>query len=276
VVYDIQDMWPDTLQATGMLNNRKVLLLIGKVARWVYAHVDEIVVLSPGFKRLLTERGVAENKITIIPNWCDESALTSRNIQKNEILSEQDNRIKIMFAGNMGRAQALGIVVEAARILQNQQVEVVFIMIGGGLESKTLKERSETLGLKNILFIPQVPMTEIGEYLEQADVLLVHLKKDPLFSITIPGKTQAYLAMGKPILMGVQGDAADMVKMAESGFVFEPENADSLVAEIGKITARSKHELEQMGRNSKVYYAEKLSLDIGVSSFERLFDSLIQ
>lgn len=276
VVYDIQDMWPDTLQATGMLNNKKLLSFIGKVAQWVYARIDQMVVLSPGFKRLLIQRGVEDEKITVIPNWCDENALTSAEVKKQDVFPEQDQSIKIMFAGNMGKAQALEVVIEAAQQLQEKKANIAFIMIGGGLESKALKAKSEALGLKNITFLAQMPMTEIGAYLEQADVLLVHLKKDPLFEITIPGKTQAYLSIGKPILMGVQGDAADIVTQAKSGFVFEPENPDSLLAQIDKISQLQKQELVQMGQNSKAYYDSHLSLKIGVDSFTRVFDSAIR
>ncbi len=275
VVYDIQDMWPDTLRSTGMLTNEKILSFIGRVASWVYKRVDQLVVLSPGFKRLLIERGVPERKIEVIPNWCDEKALTeSQSLQDSPF--SNDGRLRVVFAGNMGKAQALDVVIESATELQQQKAKVIFYMIGGGLDVDRLKALAIEKGLNNIVFLPQVAMTSIGAYLKQADILLIHLKKDPLFNITIPGKTQAYLSIGKPILMGVEGDAADIISNAKAGLVFEPENAGALTESVLSLLAKSPEELRVYGENGQQYYFGHLSLSSGVKDFARIFEDIIK
>lgn len=151
VVYDVQDMWPDTLKATGMVNSSLILSIVGRVAQFVYRRVDHIAVLSPGFKRLLVQRGIDEKKITVIPNWCNEKALETQT--DAEVPFADDNRFKILFAGNMGKAQALQHVLYAAKSLRDLNEQVLFIFLGGGLEVDSLKEMSTSLGLKNTLFL---------------------------------------------------------------------------------------------------------------------------
>ena len=275
VVYDIQDMWPDTLQSTGMINNKKTLKVIGKVAKWVYNKVDRIVVLSPGFKNLLVERSVPESKIDVIPNWCDEESMSEPTLIE-AIPFIKDKRFKIIFAGNMGRAQSLDTVLKAAEILQEQGASILFAMVGGGVEVERLKSVYIKKGLKNIEFYPPVPMGQVGAYLSSADALLVHLKNDPLFEITIPSKTQAYMSVGRPILMGVKGDAADIIRKADAGIVFEPENARSLAEAILEISQKDKDSLTGLGDNAKKYYLKHLSLKVGVSSFSKIFTDIIK
>jgi colanic acid biosynthesis glycosyl transferase WcaI len=131
VVYDIQDMWPDTLRATGMVNNHRALNAVAAVCRWVYRRVDRIVVLSPGFKRLLVRRGVLEAKVDVIYNWADEAGLAAPQGTLPASFPAAD-KFRILFAGNMGKAQALDTVLDAAALLQTRGSRVCFVMLGGG------------------------------------------------------------------------------------------------------------------------------------------------
>ena len=273
VVYDIQDMWPDTLRATGMLSNPKALNLVAAVCRWVYRRVDRIVVLSPGFKRLLGERGVPAAKVDVIYNWADEAALAAPTGQLPAAFPGSD-RFRILFAGNMGKAQALGAVLDAAALLQAQGSCVCFVMLGGGVELGTLKQQAAQRGLTNVVFLPAVPMAEVGTYLQAADALLVHLRKDPLFEITIPSKTQAYMAAGKPLLMAVDGDAADLVRQSGGGVVAESENAAGLAQAADALTETRPQALANMGQQAQQFYAEHLALAVGVGRFGEIFSEL--
>lgn len=273
VVYDIQDMWPDTLRATGMLNNARALNVVEAVCQWVYRRVDHIVVLSPGFKRLLMQRGVPETKINLIYNWADEVALAAPQGQlpANFPSAEQ---FRIVFAGNMGKAQALDAVLDAAALLQTRGSRVCFVMLGGGVEVNRLKQRTVDLKLHNVLFLPPVPMAEVGTLLHAADALLVHLRKDPLFEITIPSKTQAYMAVGRPLLMAVDGDAADLVLLSEGGVVAESENAKALADAAEGLAALPSPQLLAMGLQARRYYQDNLALSVGVGEFGEIFKQL--
>ncbi len=273
LVYDIQDMWPDTLQATGMLSNSWALALVERVCNWIYKHVDQVVVLSPGFKCLLVERGVPESKIEVIYNWADEAALEAPlGFLPSNFPS--DDLFKIVFAGNMGKAQALETVLYAAEILQRRGSRVCFVMLGGGVELTRLKQRSNELSLKNLIFLPPLQMTEVGKVLGAADALLVHLSKDPLFEITIPSKTQAYMAVGKPVLMAVSGDAADLVIRSRGGLTIEPENPLALADASQMLADTSLTDLNDMGSRAHQFYVEYLGLKVGAGRFGNIFKAL--
>jgi glycosyltransferase involved in cell wall biosynthesis len=270
VVYDIQDMWPDTLKATGMISSNIILKTISIVCSWVYRRVDQIVVLSPGFKKLLIERGVRENKIKLIYNWCDEKTLFSSINNLPDRYPE--GKFVVLFAGNIGRAQALNSVLEAAELIQetgNQDIQFVFV--GGGLEVNNLKNYSNELSLTNVTFLPKVPMSNVGTLLKNADVLLVHLSKNPLFTITIPSKVQAYLAVGKPILLGVRGDAADIVKESGCGEIAIPENPRSIADACILLYNKTDEQREMIGNKGAKFYREKLSMSSGVKAFGKIF-----
>jgi colanic acid biosynthesis glycosyl transferase WcaI len=273
LVYDVQDLWPDTLRATGMLRNKHALAFVGLVCGWVYKRVDHLVVLSPGLMRLLVQRGVSQDKVEIIYNWANETELFYSFFNVPESLVGEAN-FKVVFAGNMGKAQALDSVLDAAVILQERGSRAIFVMIGGGIEVEHLKVRSQNLHLGNVVFMPWVPMSEVGALLALADVLLVHLRDDPLFEITIPSKTQAYMSVGKPLLMAVRGDAADLVIRARCGLTADPENPQQLADTVDELATMSDSELKNMGKNGRSFYLKNLSLEVGVSKFSIVFQQL--
>lgn len=270
VVYDIQDMWPDTLRATGMISNPRIINIVASICRWVYRRVDYIVVLSPGFKRLLLERGVPEDKIEVIFNWANEEALVVRQGQVPANFPTAE-RFRIVFAGNMGKAQALDTILDAAQLLKEWGSTVSFVMLGGGVEVGNLKQRASELKLNNVVFLPPVSMDKVGTVFYEADVLLVHLRKDPLFEVTIPSKTQAYMIAGKPILMAIEGDAAELVRVSKGGCIASSEDAQQIAEVAEKMSTLGAAALVEMGNNAKNYYNSKMALSVGVSKFSDVF-----
>ena len=248
------------------------------VTQWcqiVYKAANKIVVLSPGFKKLLIDRGVPEGKIEIIYNWADDTAI--KPVAQNPALADKlglSNRFNIMFAGNMGKAQALEAVLHAADLVKNDYPNIQFVFVGDGLETDNLKKISKDRKLANVLFLPRRPLSEIGEIMAMADVLLVHLKDDPLFAITIPSKVQTYLAIGRPILIGVRGDAADLVLKTQAGLVCTPEDPVSIADKVRQFAQMSQEELHKMGENGRKYYQQELSLSIGAKRLETVLASV--
>ncbi|MGL1028202.1 glycosyltransferase family 4 protein [Vibrio vulnificus] len=271
-VVDIQDLWPDTLAATGMINNRKVLKIVDMACRLVYRRAAKIVVLSPGFKQRLISRNVPENKIEIIYNWCNEPALN--NYQECPMPLPSNGKLNLVFAGNLGFAQGLPAIIDAAEILMRNNVAVNVVFVGDGIAKAESIEQGQSKGLDNVYFLPRVPMTQVGNILNQADILLVHLNDDELFRITIPSRTQANLAIGKPIVMGVKGDAADLIDMAGAGITCEPNNPQSLAGAIQQLVEMTSQERELMGLNAKNFYYDNLSLQQGVSRFISIFEEI--
>ena len=174
----------------------------------------------------------------------------------------------------MGRAQNLGCVIDAALLLSTMPFDIKIFLLGEGVDMEHLKKHSSSLNLKNVVFLPRVSMAEVGAYLAAADCLLVQLKADPLFEITIPSKTQAYLASGKPILMAVAGDAADMVQAAGAGIVVKQNDPDKLAEAMISLSQMAPDGLAQMGQAGKTYYEKHLSLDVGVRAFDAIFQKV--
>lgn len=272
-VVDIQDLWPDTLAATGMLNNKKILSVVDKVCNLVYKRASKVVVLSPGFKDKLISRGVPKNKVEVIYNWCNEPALI--NSEVCNIKLPDNGNLNVLFAGNLGFAQGLPAIMNAAEILQTRKIKVNVVLLGDGVAKNDAILASKNKKLENVFFFPRVPMTQVGTLLSAADILLVHLNDDELFNITIPSRTQANLAVGKPIVMGVKGDAADLVKNSGAGVICTPNSPNSLADGIEEIAFKSEDEREFMGMKAKEFYYSKLSLNKGVERFISVFEEVI-
>jgi len=225
--------------------------------------------LSPGFKTALVQRGIAAEKVEVIYNWCDETVIARAPRTDGALDAGMAGKFNVVFAGTMGRAQALDAVLDAARLITVASIQFVFI--GAGIDAERLKKRVEAEGIKNCLFLPRRPPAKIGEVLELADVLLVHLRDDPLFRITIPSKTQAYLAAGRPILMAVRGDAAELIRRSNAGLCCSPESPPELADAVMRLYGMSPAERNRMGQDGKTFYARELSMTAGVDRFERLF-----
>jgi colanic acid biosynthesis glycosyl transferase WcaI len=272
VVYDIQDLWPDTLTATGVITNTWVLRCIAVWCRYVYSRVDSLVVLSPGFKTVLSAHGVPESKMEVIYNWSPEPDRGSTETTPDAAcLQAMAGRFNVLFAGTMGRAQGLTAVLAAARLVEDSSEEVQFVFIGAGIEREGLELTANQMGLKNTVFLPRQPSTTMGAILDAAQVLLIHLVDDPLFEVTIPSKTQSSLAAGRPILIGVKGSAADLVQRAGAGIVCDPMCPQSIAKGVLDLVSRPESEREAMGQGGKDFYAENLSMSVGVEKFERAF-----
>lgn len=273
VVVDIQDLWPDTLAATGMLKKPKALSIVGKFCNLTYLLAAKVVVLSPGFKKRLVSRGVPEDKVQVIYNWCDEKAIS--NFSPCELKLPDNGKLNLLFAGNLGYAQGLPAIVKAADILKSNNIAVNIVLLGDGVAKQDAVNMSQELELDNVFFLPRVPMSKVGALLSAADILLVHLNGDELFKITIPSRTQSNLAIGKPIIMGVEGDAAELVKQSGSGIICKPNSPELLAEAITSMVGKSANERAEMGQAGQKFYYENLSLEKGVKHFIDIFESIV-
>ena len=276
VVYDVQDLWPESVSSSGMLNDGFVARVLSRWSNKAYGKADQLVVLSPGFKNNLRSRGIPAEKINVIYNWCPEFAVTPKLNNKEFALKlGLDNPFNIIFAGTMGVMQGLDTVLDAALLCKQKVPGACFVFVGGGIEKKRLQKRTEELNLQNVVFVERQPMEQMGKIFSCADVLLVHLVKNKLFEITVPSKTQAYMAAGRPIIMAVQGDAADLVKRAEAGLCCSSDDPSAIADCVEKLYKMSKHERKIMGENGRKFYEEQLSFNCGVDKFESVFQSLL-
>jgi len=275
-VYEVQDMWPETLSATGMVPSGHASTLLSHLAAFVYQRASAISVISPGFKRNLVAKGVAADKIHVIANWADEE--TYRPVPRDEALAMEyglAGRFNIVYGGNMGAAQALENVLAAAALLRDIP-ELQFVLIGDGVDERSLRQEAGSRGLDNVRFVGRQPADRMPHFFALADALLVHLRRDPLFEITIPGKTTAYLACGRPILCTVPGDAAEMVRQAGAGLVCAPEDPDALARAARQLFEMAPGEREAMGQSGRRAFLAAYTRQALIGRYESLFGAVSQ
>jgi len=272
VVVEIQDLWPNTLKATKMISNDRVLLFVGGILRWMYLRVDHLIVQSWGFKAEIVSKGVHRDKITTILNWANED---TKPVLTHSVEFSADHKFKLLFAGNMGKAQDLVSVLKAAEILKRTNSDIGFYFLGDGVEADNLKKYARERNLNNVSFWERVDSSDVKPYLEGADALLVHLSDDPLFEITIPSKIPTYFLAGKPIILGVSGDAARLINASKSGYVVTPGHPNDLAKAVKKMASLSPSERKKMGERGHKYYANELSKDQGFKKYLEIFDKLI-
>ena len=275
-VYEIQDMWPETVAASGMMYNGLGLRLLGGAARWVYRRSVALTVISPGFKRNLVAKGVPAGKIHVIPNWADEEIY--RPVPQDAALAQEyglTGRFNIVYGGNLGAAQAMQNVLAAAALLRDLPT-AQFVLIGDGLDQADLRKRAVDQGLANVRFIGRQPAERMPRFFALADALLILLKKDPLFEITIPGKTTAYMACARPIICSIAGDAADIVKNAGAGLTCPPEDPIALAQAVRDLYAMPVQQREAMGQAGRKAFLEQFARMALVERYESLFSDLVQ
>jgi len=273
-VYEIHDLWPETLTATGFMPNRFVESIISRLAHFIYKRAAAITVSSPGFKRNLVKKGVPSDKIHITPDWADEDIY--RPVPRDNKLAEEHgltDRFNIMFAGNMGAAQGLQNVIEAADLLSDVP-KVQFVFIGDGVDQDSLRKMAQKRKLDNVCFLGRLPEVEMPNFFALADVLLVHLIMDPLFEITIPSKTLAYLASGRPILGVISGDGANLIREANAGVICKQEDPFALAQAIRDLYAMSANQREMMGKAGRREFLSKYSRKRLMEQYEDLFGEI--
>lgn len=272
ILLDIQDLWPDSILASKMLKSTEFIKKYKSCFTYIYKLSDFIIVQSDGFKKELIKRGISAKKINTIPNWCVEY---SKKTGKKQYEKKIKKKIfTVLYAGAVGFVQKLDIVIKCANLLQNKKNNILFKIMGNGPQKKALIEKVKFLKLKNVKFPKPKQPSEMDKVYKSADLLLVHLQKDPLFKITIPSKTQAYLYAGKPVLAALEGDASKIVKQARAGIACEPENPRAMLRSILKVQKFSYHKRLKMGLNGLKYYQNNLSFNHGVEAINKIMCNL--
>ena len=275
VVVDIHDLWPDTLPATGMISNPRILKAVEMACNWMYRRVQHIVLHSQGFREELLKRGVPAEKMTTVIGWTHEPAKPAARLAIPKNMKDLRG-LKVLYAGNVGPAQALDTVLDAAHMLQSegQSETATFCILGSGLALDALKDKARSLGLGNVVFLPRVSSAEVEAYLAAADVLLVHLRDTPLFALNMPSKVQAYMLAAKPILMGVRGEVEKMLTDAQAGVSVPPENPRAMADAVLSLAAMPLDERDKLGKNARAYYSRELCMEKGVAKFVAVFDKI--
>ena len=272
--YEIKDMWPETLRATGMVNNGRMLRWIGRFAKWVYRRAAAIRVISPGFRANLIEKGVPEEKIRVISNWVDTDYY--RQVAPDSELAREHglaDRFNVMFAGMIGPAQGMEVVLDAAALLHDLP-DVQFVLLGDGNDLERLKGTAQERNLSNVKFLGRHPPNTMNSFYALADVLLIHLRDDPLFRITIPHKTFTYMAAAKPILAAVEGNVADLIRNAHAGVTCPPSNPAAMADAVRRLREMPIAKREKLGYNGRKVACEEFNRTGLVQELSQMLTSM--
>ena len=248
----VQDLWPESLSATGFVRNPKMLSAVATVVRWIYRKNDLLLVQSPAFVRPVEEMA-GDTPVVYHPNP-GELAFSAPDTRNSSPLKLEPG-FNVVFAGNLGTVQALDTMLAAAQLLRDTQ-DVRFVLVGSGSRSEWLQQEVTRLGLNNVKMPGRFPPTDMPGILAQASAVLVSLVKDPIISQTVPSKVQAYLAAGKPIIASLDGEGARVVTESGAGLACPAENARALADAVLQLRAALPEDLQKMAQRGLDYYQQ--------------------
>lgn len=260
---DVQDLWPDSVTASGMPATRSLGRLLQPVCQYVYRRAALVVGQARGMTQRLVERGVPESKAITIFNWADETNARARPDYDATWL-EFTGRFNVVYGGNIGQAQGLETLVRAADLASRAEARIQLTIVGEGAEREEIADLIAKLGATDVKLRKGVPASDIGSIFAAADVLVMHLKPAPLFEVTVPSKTQFYLAVGKPVLAGVAGEAAAIIAEAKCGVVVPPGDVKAMASAMVNLARKPLASLDAMSRNARATYEKCYSFERGM------------
>ncbi len=247
-IFEVRDLWPDAAVEMGELKNKHFRKFSYALEKSLYKNADHIVAVTKRFKQRIIENGYSKNKISVIRNGSD---LSFKPVDVSEELKEKfqvDKNFIVIYAGNLGLAQNLTVVLKAAEKLKEKKI--LFLMVGTGPEETLLKNYAKSHNLTNVIFTGEIAKDDMSEYLSLSDCGLIPLKNIEVFERTIPSKLFDYMSANLPIILGVKGEAKEILEKSEAGICFEPDNVDELVEEIEYLKTNSL-ELEKMKQKGR-------------------------
>jgi colanic acid biosynthesis glycosyl transferase WcaI len=251
---EIRDLWPDSIVVVGAMKKGVVTRALELLERWAYRRADHIVAVSPAFVPHIRERA-ATTPIDVIENGGDLGLFADGDGAQFRERHGLNGKFVASYVGTHGMAHSLDTVLDAATLTRDDP-SIAYVLVGGGSERARLLAKRDSLGLDNVLMLDQRPRAEIPEILSASDVSLVHLRTSPLFKTVIPSKIFEAMAMAKPILIGVDGEARRIVEDGACGLYFEPENAQALANSMVRL-AGDKNLYESLARAGPPYVAAK-------------------
>lgn len=257
-IYNLQDVFPDSLVSTGLTKKGSLLWKLGrKVEDKTYKGADKIIVISEDFKRNIMAKGVPEGKIEVVYNWIDAEKVKPVERADNKLFDEYKlnrNDFIVVYAGNFGVSQGVKVIIDAAARLKGE-TDIKFVLFGGGAEYEKIKEYAETLGLDNVMINPLLPIDRVSEVYSLGDVSLITCKKG-FGECAFPSKTWSIMACNSYLIASydLKSELADIINKSNSGQVVEPENAERLSEAILQAKANNK---KAHGREFSVNFADK-------------------
>lgn len=256
IMFWVQDLWPESLSAAEAVHDQRILNAVALLVRFIYKHCDRVLVQSRAFAPRVESLGVEPEDVLYFPNWAEE---LYRPVDPDTLSAERAEMppgFTMMYAGNVGAAQSFETILEAAGRLRDRP-DISWVIMGEGRMRDWVARRVKQMGLeKSVLLLGSRPIEAMPRYFALADVLLVSLRKAPIFSLTIPSKIQSYLASGRPILASLDGEGARVIRESGAGLVSPAQDAQGLAESVLEMYNRPSDERREMGRSGRAYFEE--------------------
>jgi glycosyltransferase involved in cell wall biosynthesis len=252
VVFWALDLWPETLAAIGVVRSRRVLAWVGRMVSFIYNRCTLVLGQSRGFLDSIGKYCNDKAKIRYFPSWA-EDVFMDENVKSASEVTEMVNGFTVVFAGNIGEAQDIPAVLDAAEQLKDND-GIRWVIVGDGRKSDWLQSEVVRRGLSKKVLLPgRFPVERMPSFYAHADALLVSLKRDPVFSMTIPGKVQSYLMAGVPLLGMLDGEGAAVIRDAKAGLTCDAGNGAGLANAVMALAAMTTEDRKKLGLNGRNY-----------------------
>ncbi len=265
----VHDLWPESIRIAGGIENELILNLIDKMTRFIYNHVDKILIQSEGFRSYINMQVEDKQKISYYPFYAEPFY----KIEKPEpkYLNELPLGFKILFAGNIGEGQSFPTLLGAAKILKKMNIPIYWIIFGEGRMKENVEREICEFDLNEFFILKgSLPAKEMPKYFSCVDGLIVSLKKSEIFSITIPSKLQSYLACGRPIIGSLDGIGAKIINDSKSGITAKAESVHELVDAIVQLYNSTADERLLMGVNGRIYFEKEFERETLLNKLDYL------
>jgi colanic acid biosynthesis glycosyl transferase WcaI len=276
-VMEIRDLWPESITASGVGSRGSMFArTLSAISGFLYRTCDRLVVVTPAFKKDIVEKyGIHPDKISIVENGVETDLFSSEgNGEDGKPDLGLDGRFVVSYIGTMGLAHGLSTMIEAAAKLQKEYQDIVFLLVGEGADREHLIRSSQARGLKNVRFMPMQPRDKVPAIIRASDICLVLLRNAPVFKTVIPTKMLEFMSCGRPVILGVDGQARKVLEEAGGGIYVEPDNADALSEAIVKLYGdQGKRRL--FGANARKYIVERLSRKHTAQVYEGVLGDLV-
>ena len=272
----VQDLWPESLAATGAVSSNRILSFVDGIVKFIYRRCDKILITSQSYKNSIDFHGGAPENILYFPQSAEEIFQPFAGKQSVKAFDLIPQGFWIMFAGNIGASQDFETIIAACEKLKNHE-SIHWIIVGDGRMRVWSEVQVTTRGLnKNVHFLGRHPLEMMPDFFSKVDALLVTLKKEPIFSLTIPAKIQSYLACGRPIIAALDGEGAKIINDAGAGFTCPSGAPVALAQAVLKLYKTPKAERKKMGAKGRAYYKANFDRDMLLDKLEGWMKELIK
>lgn len=269
----VLDAWPETLQAIGVVRSRGLLRAIGSLVSFIYNRCDLILAQSKTMVPQIARHCNGSKRVVYFPSWA-ESIFSPANEEAAAEVPVKHGSFSVMFAGNIGEAQDFPAVLAAAEILK-AHTQIRWLVVGDGRMAQWVGAEILRRGLQDcVLMLGRHPVERMPAFYRHADALLVSLKDEPIFAMTIPGKLQSYLAAGIPVVAMLNGEGAEVVERSRSGLTCRAGNAEGLAAAVLELASWSEERRAQLGRNALAVSASEFDRDRLLTQLETWLEEL--